>query len=242
MTNLLTRGQNKARRILEDVTLKKVLVVGTFRSGTNVTQTSLEQFFYTKAVFNRWFWKHGVPPTEILRPIPKDVPILIMSKDPIELNISLYRFWTLRRPELDIGANISEFIRRRFIVYDNTHDDTRPRYYYSTPTEYWNQYYFSWLNWKATDAQKTFLKCEDFMADPEASLGSFADRFGLKRRGSAPVTLPDKRVGPEVKRTQSDATLNKEDKDYIRSLVDAQIAASLGYTVYGDTQAQTEMP
>lgn len=236
MASITARGRTRALSILDALTLKKVLVVGTFRSGTNVTQHCLETFFRTKVVFNEWFWKHGVPPTEILRPVPEEVPILVMSKDPVELNASLYRFWKLRRPELDIGENISDFVRRRFIVYDNTRDDTRPRYYYSTPTEYWNQYYFSWLNWKAAESHRAFLRCEALMADPEAALQGFAERFALERRGPGPVALPEKRVGPTVKAAApTDEQLTEDDIAHIRALVDPQIAAALGYEGYGST-------
>ncbi|WP_068110203.1 hypothetical protein [Tropicimonas marinistellae] len=212
-------------------TRRKVLVVGTFRSGTNVTQTCLEQYFHTRVVFNEWFWKHGVPPTEIKRPIPRKVPILVMSKDPVELNRSLYRFWQARRPELDVGRNISEFIRRRFIVYDNTGGDSRPRYYFLHPTEYWNQFYFSWLNWKAVSDQRVFLRCEDLMRDPEECLSAFSARFGLQRRGAAPVSLPEGRVGPPVApETDTDESgLSGEDIDWIRRQVDPEVANALGY-------------
>ena len=214
--------------------LRKVLVVGTFRSGTNVTRHCLERFFYARAVFNDWFWKHGVPPTEIQREIPVGLPIVVMSKDPVALNQSLYRFWLARRPELDVGKNVSEFIRRRFIVYDNTGANNRPRYYFLNPTEYWNQFYFSWLHWKKIDDQRAFLKCEDLMADPESNLTVISQRFGLKRRGKEPLFLPRERVGPSVVTSteKQNSSLTDEDVDWIRSWIDPEVAKALGYHTY----------
>ena len=72
--------------------LQTVLVVGTFRSGTNLMKHMLETHFRAKVVFSEWFWKHGLPPTSIKCPIPDDVPIVVMTKDPVSLNESLYDF------------------------------------------------------------------------------------------------------------------------------------------------------
>ena len=72
---------------------RKVLVVGTFRSGTNAMKACLEEYFDVEVTFNEWFWKHGVPPTGIRCPIPRDVPIIVMSKSPCDFQESLYPFW-----------------------------------------------------------------------------------------------------------------------------------------------------
>ena len=105
-------------------------MVGTFRSGTNLTKHCLKTHFQVDPVFSEWFWKHGLPPTLIKVPIPPTVPIIVLSRDPIELNVALYRFWQARRPELYLGENISQFVRRRFITYDNTGGNVCPQYYH----------------------------------------------------------------------------------------------------------------
>ena len=172
-----------------------------------------------------------MPPTCLKQPIPVGVPVVVMSKDPVALNASLYRFWQARRPELEIGATLSEFIRRRFIVYDNCRNNIDPKYYFLTPTEYWNQFYFSWLNWDEIAPCRAFLRIEDMMTDPEPSLGKVATQFGLKRRGADPVTLPQQRIGPtpSAEIRARDYNFSDEDIVFIRASVDPAVAAALGY-------------
>lgn len=170
-----------------------------------------------------------------LKPLPPNIPILVLSKDPVALNASLYRFWQARRPELDIGENISEFVRRRFIVYDSTNGNVRPHYAFPTPTEYWNQFYFSWLNWCEVEAQRVFLRIEDLKADPDGRLSAIAERFGLSRAGGGTVALPKDPVGPTPK-PRDDANggerLTDADIAYIHGLVDREVAHALGYPNY----------
>ena len=73
---------------------RKVLIVGTFRSATNAIQTALAEHYEVEPVFNDWFWKHGVPPTTPSNPviIPQAVPIIVMSKDPVAFNESIFDF------------------------------------------------------------------------------------------------------------------------------------------------------
>ena len=215
--------------------VRLVLVVGTFRSGTNVTKHSLEHAYKTEVVYNRWFWKHGVPPTGLPRPIPDHVPVLVMSKDPIDFNRSLYRFWKARRPELDTGNSLSEFIRRELIVYDNTRGLHHPKYRFHSPTDYWNHFYFSWLNWQQIENQRIFVRCEALMADPKATLISVAERYDLERRPGTEIQIPERRVGPEVKPEfrNLDTHLSEEDVSFVKANVDKGIARALGYDEYG---------
>ncbi|MCV2881236.1 hypothetical protein [Actibacterium sp. XHP0104] len=210
---------------------RRIMVAGTFRSGTNLAHHCLGEFFKTKPVYNTWFWKHGVPPTNLQKPIPEHVPILVMSKDPATLNISLYRFWKARRPELVVDTTLSQFVRRRFVVYDNSRGNIDPKYYYLTPTEYWNQFYFSWLNWEEVKQRCAFLRVEDLMAAPDLELSRIASQLGLERRTDAEVVLPQHRVGPtpptEIR--EQDLGLTDDDVAFIRSAVDQSIAAKLGY-------------
>lgn len=218
----------------------KVMIAGTFRSATNVTQAALKTHFRVNPVFNDWFWKHGMPPTLPMgpAPIPKDVPIIVMSKDPVAFNESIFRFWRARRPELNVGDDIGAFVRSRFLVYDNSGGDTRPRYLFRNPTEYWNQFYFSWQNWKEVKDQVMFVRCEDLMHDPDMILSTVADRFGLKRRTQGVIALPEKRVGPKspARLEKHVAGLSIQDRDWIWSQVEPDVATEAGYSA-SETQA-----
>lgn len=210
---------------------KKVLVVGTFRSGTNLTAHMLNEYYRADAVFSEWFWKHGVPPTQIKSPLPNHVHIVVVSKDPIKLNASLYRFWLDRRRELNVGDNIAEFVRRRFIVYDNSGGNVRPRYYYSSPTEYWNQFYFSWLNWPEVKDRVHFLRLSEMLSDPGKHLGKIARAAGLKVTDPGTVRLPTRPIGPTPKTNKRDGRfqLDPSDTKWIIQQTDPEIAKALGY-------------
>src|SRR5690606_41420641 len=116
----------------------EVLVVGTFRSGTNLTKHLLEKHFKAKVVFSKWFWKHGVPPTSIKTPIPPNVKVIVCSKHPVSLNKSLYSFWKKTRPSRLNSMSLSDFVRNEFVVFDNSRKGN-PEYYFSSPTDYWNR-------------------------------------------------------------------------------------------------------
>ena len=211
-----------------------MLIVGTFRSATNAIQTALAEHYEVEPVFNDWFWKHGVPPTTPSNPviIPQAVPIIVMSKDPVAFNESIFRFWRARRPELNVGDDISVFIREKFVVYDNTGGDTRPRYRFPTATEYWNQFYFSWLNWKEVQEQTMFVRCEDLMKSPDLVLGNLGSRFGLRRKTSGAMALPQKRVGPTSPAKLEDDVMGLSARDvaWIKAQTDSNILSSLGYS------------
>lgn len=210
---------------------RKLMIAGTFRSGTNVAQYCLREFFNVTPVFNEWFWKHGMPPTCIKRPIPKNVPVLIMVKEPVSFNVSLFRFWRARRPELNVGLDLSEFVRQRLIVYDNTGDCISPKYCFPNPTEYWNQFYFSWMNWRDIDDRRVFCRVEDLMTDPEGTLLRVAEGLGISRKNSRNIVLPVDRKGPALPREslEENLMLNAEDVRFINSAVDQEIMKRLGY-------------
>ncbi|MGY6695791.1 MAG: hypothetical protein ACXIUW_07150 [Roseinatronobacter sp.] len=226
-----------------------IMVVGTFRSGTNLMKHVLETYFHARVVFSEWFWKHGVPPTALKTPVPRHVPIITVTKDPVALNESLYAFWRKRRPELDIGRNLSEFVQRPFIVYDNTGGLNNPQYLFATPTDYWNQYHFSWTHWAEIAPRHDLVRIEAFQADPAGVLAPIVARIGLRARDAGPISLPRAPVRSsqdigntrlDHPRPQSSATpahddrerLSPEDKAVIRRLVNREIAHRLGYSEY----------
>jgi hypothetical protein len=223
---------------------KKVMVAGPFRSGTNLMKYYLDESGGVEVVFSQWFWKHGLPPSTEEVAIPDTVPIAIMARDPEQLNISLFKFWKKRRPELDAGHNISEFIRKPLIVYDNTGGNVRPKYYFSSPTDYWNQFYYAWINWLQIDARRMFIKLEDLHAAPESVISSFVDFASLdrKRKNISPPDFylsasPDgRRVNAATaafeKGRKEEIILGDEDRAAIAVKVNPEIAEALGYDDY----------
>jgi hypothetical protein len=218
---------------------RDVLVVGTFRSGTNLAKFLLTEHFDVNVHFSTWTWKHGLPPSSKECPIPRDVPVLIATKDPFELNRSLYAFWNLRRKHLMRGQSLSEFVREPLIVYDNSYPNT-PHYVFNTPTDYWNQYHFAWVTWEAIENRRHILSDKQLLNDTNAVLMRFGEEFGLRRRTSGEIRLPQEPVAPSNdarSATTGDIGLMKppplseEDKAFIQSLVRRDVAERLGYAI-----------
>jgi hypothetical protein len=225
---------------MQQMTSSKILIVGTFRSGTNLLKFVLEQHFHTDVLFSEWFWKHGVPPTSVMYPTPISVPIVVVTKDPIAFNASAYNFWKTRRPELDCGRSISEFVRRRFIVYDNTGGLIKPKYAFPCPTDYWNQYHFSWLNWAEVSERLFFVQLEKLRSDPNREVEALASKLDLQRRDGGQIELPNTPVIPSQDGQRAllgqlahdmREHLTDDDVAFIDSKVYQDVAQQLGYNV-----------
>ena len=217
-----------------------VNVVGTFRSGTNLLKYLLEEYFETDVVFSKWYWKHALPPATRTRlPLPKRIPLVVLAKDPVEFNRSVCEFWRARRPELGTDHTLSEFIRKEFLVYDNAKKHTA-RYLFRDPTDYWNQFYFSYQNWPGVADRLQFVRIEDLIADTQTTTERVAQSIGLERRNPAqPIALPEKAVRPSSDKrsaktgeplTKKKQPISEEDRTYIWERVRPEIIEKLGYS------------
>lgn len=240
---LATRTVARARRAFEAAT-PRLAVAGAFRSGTNLAKHLLELNFEVEVMFSRWSWKHMPPPTlvgEEGHAIP-DCPIIVVTRHPLTLNPALYDFWGRRRPELDRGASLSEFIRKEFIVYDSTFGGKGPHYMFPTPTDYWSQFHYAYCHWRAFADRIAFVRYEAMAADPDAALGRVAERFRVRRRNGRRIELPAESVlpssdargaslGETFKARQ--ATLSQEDRAFIIGRMHPAVMARLGYDAPG---------
>lgn len=211
---------------------KKVLVVGTFRSGTNAMKACLEAYYDVDVTFNEWFWKHGLPPTGIQNPVPPDVPIVVMVKSPFAFHESLYPFWQHRRPNLDSGPDVSSFARKELLVFDVSGGDlSQPKYWYRWPVEYWNQFYLSWLSWTDVRMRCQFVRYESLESDTEREILGLAERFHLRRRKPGPISLPSERVGPHVptERRGQRFILTDDARQWIRERVNSRVSETFQY-------------
>ncbi len=215
-------------------------IVGVFRSGTNLLKTTLETHYTVRPVFSHWHWKHGLPPT-----LPKagwyaapPVPMVVISKAPEEVNVSLHRFWDRTRPELGQGVSFSDFIRRDFIVYDNSFKPFGPQYRYTTPTDYWNKFHYAYVHWPALEGRIHFLRYEDFVGDTDRTLRQLADTLGLRRRSTGEIRLPDRAILPSSDKRKAqlgaaviktNSQISDEDRAFIHSQTLNEVAARLGY-------------
>ena len=193
----------------------------------------IDQYTFSRGLYNKWFWKHGLPPTlpSRKRVIPSRVPIVVMSVDPYVWHSSMYQFWLRRRPELlGNGETLRQFIRKNICVYDNTRVKFNAKYYFNTPSDYWNQFYFSWLNWPAVGNQVVFVKSSDLLQRPSCLMSEIVSKFCLEfRANSSAIRLPKKRKGPVVLPLEDPSLKELDDLDvqFIKSRIDFDIRQGL---------------
>ncbi len=223
---------------LPSVFRRTVLVVGAFRSGTNLMKHLLETHYSVDVVFSRWFWKHGLPPTRRRSPIPRRVPIVVMTRNPVDLNLSLYNFWCQRRPTLIGDASIGEFVRSPLIVNDPSRGARSPFYRFASPTDYWNALHHAWMHWPQVEEQRIFVKLEDLGDAPAGTLERVAGRFALAQRAASPIRLPagaiqptsdGERTRPGAPPPRAETALSEADRLFIRQAAAPEVMARLEY-------------
>jgi hypothetical protein len=180
--------------------LSDVIVVGAFRSGTNVMKLLLEQCFHARCLFNQWGWKHAPAPTLVaacghLRPA---TPLVIMVKEPLSQNVSLFRHWQRTRPSLIGERSFAEFIRCEFVVHDNSFGGRGPKYIFPTPTDYWNQFYFSYMFWDDIRPASLLVRLDHLESDAAQVLAQLEQRFSLVRRDGVAPVIPRNRIRPSA--------------------------------------------
>lgn len=175
-------------------------MVGAFRSGTNLMKLLLETNYHVSCVFNRWGWKHALAPTLVTRSghAHPELPMIVMAKEPVQHNVSLYRHWIRTRPGLVGQRSFSEFVRSEIIVHDNSFGGRGPKYLFQTPTDYWNQYYFSYVFWDDMSPKQVFVRVDSLEAHPVQVLAQLAAQFSLRRRVDSDIRIPDKKVVPSA--------------------------------------------
>lgn len=180
---------------------------------------TLEKNYYCSPAFNQYFWKHCLPPHCDMNIIPPEVGVVCMVRNPIEWNRSLFKFWHVRRKELTPPLEISKFIRNPLIVYDNSKGLADIRYHFSSPTDYWNKYYYTWAFWEKIRDQLVFVRLEDLEMKTESVLNIIEKKFLLQRKSIWQPTLPCVRVGPFVPELfgDLDTKLITSDEDFIES-------------------------
>jgi hypothetical protein len=184
-----------------------VMVVGTFRSGTNLMKHLLEENFEVKCSFNAWGWKHALAPTLMSPSSPghlyPTLPLIVMVKEPVRQNVSLFQHWTRTRPGLLGGRTFAQFIRSEFLVHDNSHGGRGPKYLFPTPTEYWNQFYFSYIFWEDAAPRRRLVRLEQLESDAASVLRSLEETFPLRRRSTFNPVIPPNRLIPTPDGTPS---------------------------------------
>jgi hypothetical protein len=175
----------------------RVRIMGTPRSGTNLAKHLVETHLGVSVVFDQGFWKHGIFPALMSgRDLGYgDLPIIVMSKDPITQLLSWFRFTrndSIFRPAKYLGP----FVNGPFEIRQ---DFTRPKmeYRFRTPADYWNQFYFAMEALRRTGAPVHFVCYEQLVSTPALCLGSISRFLDLSRPFDAgtTVTIPRHAIG-----------------------------------------------
>jgi hypothetical protein len=216
---------------MTDGVLQEIAVVGAFRSGTNLMKWLIECSYHARCSFNQWSWKHGLPPTTLSaaghgRP---SVPLVIMVKEPVRQNVSLFRHWQRTRPHLLAGRSFSQFVRAELIVHDNSYGGRGPKYLFATPTDYWNAFYFSYLYWDDVVVTSLVVRLDELEGHTANVVSQIGVQLGLVRRTDFDPQLPMHKVrpSPDGRAAQLDAAerhsdaleVSEEDRRFILSRV-----------------------
>jgi hypothetical protein len=199
----------------------------------------LERAFHVRCSFNEWFWKHGLPPTLMshdrhLRPT---APLVVMIKEPVHQNVSLFRHWQRTRPDLLGSKDFSQFIRSELIVHDNSFGGKGPKYLFPTPTDYWNAFYFSYLHWEDVAETSQIVRLDHLETRIAQTLALLERRFSLTDRPNFLPEIPSNKVRPSpdgrpvqlepVEQQSNEFEISRIDRDFIESRVSRAVFESL---------------
>ncbi|MEO5756627.1 MAG: hypothetical protein ABIQ51_07195 [Mesorhizobium sp.] len=176
----------------------EVRVMGTPRSGTNLTKYLIQHYLKAPVVFDRGFWKHGVFPALMNGHDMQygELPIVVVSKDPVTQLLSWFRYarnHSIFQPENRLGS----FLRKPFEIRQ---DFTRPgqmEYRFRSPADYWNQFHFAMDALRRSGVPVHFVCYEQLVSNPALCLDSIS-RF-LDPSSSfdtdAAVAIPERVLG-----------------------------------------------
>jgi hypothetical protein len=155
-----------------------VRVMGVPRSGTNLAKYLLERYLGVPVVFDQGFWKHGVFPALMNgRDMEHgNLPIIVMSKDPVSQILSWYRLArnnTIFKPNGNLGA----FLSKPFEVRQDF-TEKRMEYRFRSPADYWNQFYFAMDALRRTGAPVHFVCYEQLVSEPALCLHMISHFLG----------------------------------------------------------------
>jgi len=156
-----------------------VRVMGTPRSGTNLAKHLIERYLRIPVVFDQGFWKHGIFPALINgRDIDHgNLPIVVMSKDPVSQILSWYRLArndTIFKP----NGNLGSFLKQPFEVRQDFSGPRRMEYRFRSPSDYWNQFYFAMEALRRAGAPVHFVSYEQLVSSPATSLHMLSHFLG----------------------------------------------------------------
>jgi hypothetical protein len=143
-----------------------IRVIGVPRSGTNLLKFMIETHSKINCFFNVHWWKHAVIPPLMMKnsDIMDDIPTVVMFRNPVAQIVSFYNFSIKGRTAMRGEKDLSAFVESPIFMKP---PNESIEYRYSSPVEYWIQYYYSALSVIKTGRRNyIFLSLEAINRDP----------------------------------------------------------------------------
>jgi len=169
-----------------------VRVIGPPRSGTNLVKYLIETHTDLTCWFNRGWWKHAIIPPLMQQTasIAAVTPTIIVFRDPIMQMASFYKFSRQGRTELSGASDLQSFLRSPIEMISNEDH----RYIFSSPIDYWVQFYYSVLNWNMN--KKYYVDLEKLKTNPQALRDMLYRLFNSEGLSWPPFETPNNYLGP----------------------------------------------
>ncbi len=165
--------------------MKKLTIIGLFRSGTNYTRTLLELNYKTMTFYDSHGWKHGIIPTFTKGSgyVYSDFPTITVIKDPLAILDSWFKYMIGHNVNFRIlttDDSFSSFIRSK-IYYFNGADKIHPEYVFQNPIQMWNFIVWNHISFvKQTNG--VYVRYEDLLNNPEETCSKISNKFQFERK------------------------------------------------------------
>ena len=168
-----------------------VRVIGPPRSGTNLIKYLIETHTDLSCRFNHGWWKHAIIPPlmEQNDAILDTTPTIILFRDPVMQMASFYKSSRQGRTVLSGGKDLQSFLRSSIEMSANGDY----KYLYSSPVDYWNQFYYSALNWKMNN--RFFVDLDKLIDDPKKLRDVLYRIFNFRGSSWLPFEAPREYLG-----------------------------------------------
>jgi hypothetical protein len=178
--------------------MKKVAIMGMFRSGTNYTRTVMEWNFDVVVEYNTYGWKHGLFPilSSQCSIIVPNVPLLTISKHPLAALESLFRYYLTNGKNLRASKSFDSFLRNPIVIFDQSLLSSS-ELWFRNPIDYYNTLYLNLLSARSVVSSGTHIKYEDAIASPSLEFERISNILNLDRKAAGkiePIIIPEHRT------------------------------------------------
>lgn len=229
--------------------MKKIAVLGCFRSGTNYSKSILESNFDCLVRNNLFGWKHGFLPivsqdSEVTYNVKCDAAFFV-TKNPFSFLVSLHRYFKSAGLNIIAKPDFSDFVKNRIIIFDGGNPDS-VQLRFSSPIELWNS-----MNWNYfSDKKLAHVRYEMLLQSPEKTAKKLASKLNVAAKkgvfkipNNVVKRMNDKQTYSHLKQMEtatkfrSNQYLNNEYMsqfspeliDFVKGNVDMELLEQLGY-------------